>query len=91
MNINDAIILPEQCWTMQKIYDQLDGNVSDLTAEDISETLAYWWAREEVKVGDKVVEALAEFGEDNDVRYDDLMFSVNDKLIELVRSAKARS
>ena len=50
MNITDPIIIPEHCWTKERIWDQLDRDGSEFnafTADAISDEDAIWWVREE--------------------------------------------
>ena len=49
MNITDPIIVPEDLWTKEAIFDQLD-NDTDLTAEDISDADAIEWVRKEADI-----------------------------------------
>lgn len=49
MNITDPIIVPEDLWTKEAIFEQLD-NDTDLTAEDISDADAIEWVRKEADI-----------------------------------------
>ncbi len=59
MNTTDPIIVPDNLWTKEKIFEQLDNDV-DLTADDISDEDAVEW----VKKFDDIIFYAITYGED---------------------------
>lgn len=49
MNTTDPIIIPEDLWTKETIFEQLDNDV-DLTVDDISDEDAIEWVRQEADI-----------------------------------------